>query len=74
VAAIEASGYRTHGWVEGDAGHGRAYRFEDPFGHVFELYWDTRCYEPPPEPTAPRSRTWPAAFTGSGACPRGSTT
>ena len=41
VAAIEASGYQTHGWVDGDLGHGRAFRFEDPFGHVFEIYWET---------------------------------
>ncbi len=49
VAAIEASRFKAHGWVEGDMGHGRAFRFEDPFGHLFELYWDTRRYEPGPE-------------------------
>lgn len=49
VAAIEASDYVKHGWVEGDLSHGRAYRFEDPFGHVFELYWDTVKYQAPPE-------------------------
>ena len=49
VAAIEASDYVTHGWVDGDLSHGRAYRFEDPFGHVFELYWDTVKYQAPPE-------------------------
>ena len=37
-------GLRVHGWVEGDLGHGRAFRFEDPFGHVFEIYWDTNRY------------------------------
>ena len=42
VAIIQASGYKTHGWVDGDLSHGRAFRFEDPFGHVFEIYWDTR--------------------------------
>ena len=42
VAAIEASGYKTHGWVEGDLSHGSAFRFEDPFGHVFEVYYDTK--------------------------------
>jgi len=42
VAEVEASGYRIHGWIDGDMGHGRAYRFEDPFGHVFELYFETR--------------------------------
>lgn len=45
VKAIEASGYTTHGWTDGDAGHGAAFRFEDPFGHVFELYWETRRYQ-----------------------------
>jgi len=46
VKAIEASKYKKIGWVEGDLGHGRAYRFEDPFGHVFELYYDTNRYKP----------------------------
>ena len=50
IAAIEASQYKTIGWVDGDMGHGgKAYRFEDPFGHVFELYWDTKKYVAPPE-------------------------
>jgi len=48
VAAIEALGGGI-GWVDGDCGHGRAYRFTDPDGHVFELYYDTRRYEAPPE-------------------------
>ncbi|MFN3641968.1 MAG: VOC family protein [Gemmobacter sp.] len=39
LKAIEASGYPVLGWTEGDAGHGPAFRFADPFGHVFELYW-----------------------------------
>ncbi|HEV7437792.1 MAG TPA: VOC family protein, partial [Pseudorhizobium sp.] len=30
VTAIESSGYKVHGWVDGDRGHGRAFRFEDP--------------------------------------------
>jgi catechol 2,3-dioxygenase len=41
VKAILASGYKVIGWVDGDLSHGRAFRFEDPFGHVFEIYWDT---------------------------------
>ncbi|MDG1118417.1 MAG: VOC family protein [Flavimaricola sp.] len=41
VRAIEASGYKTHGWVDGDLSHGQAFRFEDPFGHLFEVYYDT---------------------------------
>lgn len=44
VALLQASTYTCHGWVEGDLGHGRAFRFEDPFGHMFEIYWDTIKY------------------------------
>ena len=47
VAAIERLGAGI-GWTEGDLGHGRAYRFHDPDGHVFEIYHDTRRYEAPP--------------------------
>jgi catechol 2,3-dioxygenase len=36
------------GWSDGDLGHGRAYRFHDPDGHVFELYFDTQKYVAPP--------------------------
>lgn len=46
VKAIEASRFKVIGWVDGDMGHGRAFRFEDPFGHVFELYWETNRYQP----------------------------
>jgi hypothetical protein len=35
------------GWTDGDEGHGPAYRFSSPDGHVFELYYETRKYEPP---------------------------
>ncbi|GAB4064467.1 catechol 2,3-dioxygenase [Ancylobacter sonchi] len=48
VAAIEKLGAGI-GWVEGDLGHGRAYRFHDPDKHVFEIYFDTRKYVPPAE-------------------------
>jgi catechol 2,3-dioxygenase len=46
VAVIETMGCGI-GWTEGDLGHGCAYRFRSPDGHVFELYYDTRKYEPP---------------------------
>lgn len=48
VAAIEATG-RGIGWTDGDLGHGRAYRFRDPDDHIFEIYFETRKYIPPPE-------------------------
>ncbi len=37
------------GWVDGDLGHGRAFRARNADGHQFELYYDTRWYEAPPE-------------------------
>jgi catechol 2,3-dioxygenase len=46
VAAIEALGAGM-GWSDGDLGHGSAFRFRDPDGHVFEIYYDTRRYEAP---------------------------
>ena len=45
VRAIEASG-RGEGWIDGDHGHGPAYRFTDPDGHPFELYFETEKYQP----------------------------
>ncbi|WP_323798253.1 catechol 2,3-dioxygenase [Nisaea sp.] len=48
VKVIEEMGCGI-GWVDGDLGHGRAYRFTDPDDHVFELYYDTNKYVAPPE-------------------------
>lgn len=64
VAAIEASGFPVLGWTEGDAGHGPAFRFEDPFGHVFEIYWDTRRAEPPAD-DRPALKNVASRFTGA---------
>jgi len=44
VASLEASG-RGIGWVEGDVGHGAAYRFTDPDEHLMEVYWDVERYQ-----------------------------
>jgi catechol 2,3-dioxygenase len=54
-------------WIDGDHGHGPAYRIEDPDGHVFELLWETDRYAPPPE-LAPSWRNQPQRYTGRGAC------
>ncbi|WP_292291275.1 VOC family protein [Marivita sp.] len=69
VAVIEASGYKVQGWTEGDLGHGRAFRFEDPFGHVFELYWDTVKYDPP-EDDKPALKNMSSRFHAQGVSPR----
>jgi catechol 2,3-dioxygenase len=44
VAAIEATG-QGDGWIDGDVGHGPAYRFRLPDGHPMELYWETEVYQ-----------------------------
>lgn len=62
VAGIKASGYKTHGWVAGDLGHGKAFRFEDPFGHIFEIYWETNR-APASDPSALKNTA--SRFTGA---------
>lgn len=69
VKAIEASGHTVIGWVDGDLGHGRAFRFEDPFGHVFEIYWDTVRYQPPAS-EKPALKNLAQRYHGRGAAPR----
>lgn len=69
VKAIEGSKYKVIGWVEGDLGHGRAFRFEDPFGHVFEIYWDTVRYNAP-EREKPALKNIAQKFHGRGCHPR----
>jgi len=69
VKAIEASGYVTHGWADGDLGHGPAFRFEDPFGHVFELYWETVRYQPDAD-DRPALKNMSSRFHAQGASPR----
>ena len=68
VKAIEAAGYGV-GWVDGDMGHGRAYRFADPFGHTFEIYWDTVKYQAPPQEKA-ALKNIAQRYHGRGVCPR----
>lgn len=69
VAMIEASGYEVIGWVDGDAGHGRAFRFKDPFDHTFEIYWDTNRYVAP-EAEKPALKNIAQRYHGRGVCPR----
>jgi catechol 2,3-dioxygenase len=64
VAAIQASGCKVHGWNDGDQSHGRAFRFEDPFGHVFEIYYDTIWHRAEGKEAAALKNT-ASAFTGA---------
>jgi catechol 2,3-dioxygenase len=64
VKVIEESGYRTIGWNEGDLSHGRAFRFEDPFGHLFEIYYDTVHFQAQGD-DSPALQNTASAFTGA---------
>jgi catechol 2,3-dioxygenase len=44
VAQIEKMGYGI-GWIDGDIGHGRAYQFNSPDGHLMEVFWDVEYYQ-----------------------------
>lgn len=64
VQALEALGCGK-GWMDGDIGHGRAYRFSDPDGHPMELYYESQKYRATDEF---RSRLFnqPHQYTGQG--------
>ena len=68
VAAVEALGCGI-GWSEGDLGHGPAYRFRDPDGHLFELYYDTSRYVAP-EAERPALKNIAQRYHGRGVCVR----
>jgi catechol 2,3-dioxygenase len=48
VAALKAAGAGV-GWVDDELGHGPAFQFHDPDGHLLEIYYETEWYEAPPD-------------------------
>lgn len=46
VAALTKAGAGA-GWIETEPGHGPAFQFHDPDGHLLELYYETEWYEAP---------------------------
>ncbi|WP_197061730.1 catechol 2,3-dioxygenase [Ureibacillus manganicus] len=46
VKELEASG-QGKGWIDGDLGHGRAYQFTTPDGHLHEILWEVEYYQAP---------------------------
>jgi catechol 2,3-dioxygenase len=68
VAALEQAGLGL-GWTDGDLGHGPAFRTRDPDGHIFELYYDTRWYEAPPE-LKPALKNQAQRYPARGVCVR----
>src|ERR1700749_1992438 len=69
VQAIAATGLGL-GWIDGDVGHGPAYRFTDPDGHAFEIYFETERYEPP-DHLRPALKNVPQRNVGRGAAGEG---
>ena len=65
VAAVEATGL-GEGWTDGARGRGPCYRFRDPDGHRFELYYEVERYDPP-EHLRPSLKNQPQRYTGRGA-------
>jgi catechol 2,3-dioxygenase len=45
---VDAAG-AGEGWFEESVGHGPAYRYRGPGGHLHELFWELERYAPPPE-------------------------
>ena len=52
AARIEASGL-GEGWHERSEGHGPAYRYRGPGGHLHEVFWEVERWKAPPELAAP---------------------
>ncbi len=65
VTALEQAGF-GEGWIEGDHGHGPAYRFRDPDGHLMEVFYESAAYEPP-EHLRPALKNVPQRNPGRGA-------
>ncbi|MEH7549205.1 VOC family protein [Neobacillus vireti] len=57
------------GWIEGDLGHGRAYQFTSPDGHLEEIFWDVELYEAP-DPLQSKWKNRPQKNPGRGISPR----
>lgn len=66
--ALMAGGHGK-GWIDGDIGHGPAYRFTDPDGHPMEVYYETEKYQSP-ESQRSYLPNQPQRFTGRGAAAR----
>ena len=65
---LEASG-QGEGWIDGDVGHGRAYRFYSPDGHLEEVFWEVEHIQLPVEKQS-RWQNRPQRNHGRGISPR----
>lgn len=46
ASRLESAGAGA-GWIEPGTGHGRAYRFRTPAGHLHEVFWEVERYKAP---------------------------
>jgi len=65
VQALDRAGIQGD-WLNGDVGHGPAYRFRDPDGHWLEVFFETERYVAPPE-LAPALKNQPMRYPSRGA-------
>jgi len=68
VARLERAGAGI-GWRDAETGHGPAYRYRSPGGHVQEVFWEIERYRPPAE-LAPRFPNRPQHYVPRGAAAR----
>ena len=52
VGRIAETG-RGEGWYDGSIGHGPAYRYRSPGGHLHEVFWEVERYQAPHELASP---------------------
>lgn len=68
IGQVERAGAGI-GWHEDSVGHGPAYRYAGPGGHVHELFWEIQSYEAPPELQSPFPDR-PQRYVPRGVAPR----
>lgn len=68
VSRIEKNGIRGE-WHDKSVGHGRAYRFRGPAGHLHEVFWDVERFKAPNEMRSTYPDR-PQRFSGKGISPR----
>ncbi len=68
VRRLEAAG-AGEGWVEDSVGHGPAYRYRGPGGHLHEIFWEIERYAAPEDERSPFPNR-PQRFRPRGVAPR----
>jgi catechol 2,3-dioxygenase len=68
VELLEHRGFGI-GWEDGEPGYGPTYRFRDPDGHEFGIYYESEWFQAPPE-SRPALKNQAQAYPGRGVCVR----